>query len=142
MENPLIHLCYVSTAVRLMSSDDLTDILKSARRNNVERSVTGLLLYKDMSFLQVLEGRASDVHEVYEIIKNDPRHHRVSILFETEISQREFGEWAMGFYQPAAAEFEFLPNFSDFMQSGLVHRSFFEDQSRARGILNHFRKSG
>ena len=140
MDNPLIQLCYVSTAVRLMSRDGLTEILQSAGRNNAQRNITGLLLYKDMSFLQIIEGRAADVHELFDTIGTDPRHHRVSLLFETEIEQREFGEWAMGFYQPAAEEFEYLPNYSDFMQSGLIHRSLFEDQSRARGILNHFRK--
>ena len=140
MENPLSQLCYVSTAVRLMSRDSLTEILQTARRNNAQRNITGLLLYKDMSFLQIVEGKAADVHELYEAIRSDPRHHRVSLMFETEIEQREFGEWAMGFYQPEAEEFEYLPNYSDFMQSGLIHRSLFEDQSRARGILNHFRK--
>lgn len=140
MENPLIQLCYVSTSLRLVSRDDLTDILQSARRNNAQRNITGLLLYKDMSFLQILEGRRADVSDVYETIKSDPRHHRINTLFDNEVPEREFGEWAMGFYQPCTEEFEYLPNYSDFMQSGLIHRSLFEDQSRARGILEHFRK--
>ncbi len=136
----MIQLCYVSTATRLMTREDLTDILEKARRKNVERGITGMLVYKDMSFLQILEGNKADISEVYDSIEDDPRHHRVKVLFEKEVKQREFGEWAMGFYQPHVDEFEFMPNYSDFMQSGLINRALFEDQSRARGILHHFRK--
>ena len=137
---PLTQLCYVSTAVRMMSGDDLTEILQTARRKNAERKITGMLVYKDMSFLQVLEGNRADIDEIFGTISEDPRHHRVTTLFEINIPQREFGEWAMGYYQPSADEFEFLDGYSEFMQSGLIHRSLFEDQSRARGILQHFRK--
>jgi len=79
-----------------------------------------MLVYKDMSFLQVLEGNEGDIREIYDTIHEDPRHHRIKVLFETEVAHREFGEWAMGFYQPHADEFEFMPSYSDFMQSGLI----------------------
>ena len=137
---PLTQLCYVSTAVRMMTGDDLTDILQTARRKNAERKITGMLVYKDMSFLQVLEGNKPDIDEIFNTISEDDRHHRITTLFEVDVPQREFGEWAMGYYQPAVDEFEFLDGYSEFMQSGLIHRSLFEDQSRARGILQHFRK--
>ena len=136
----MIQLCYVSTAASLMTREGLTDILETSRRKNVQRGITGMLVYKDMSFLQILEGNEGDVQEIYHRILEDPRHRRIKILFENEVMHREFGEWAMGFYQPHADEFEFMPNYSDFMQSGQISRSLFEDQSRARGILHHFRK--
>ena len=138
----LIQLCYVSTAVRMMSRDELTDILQTSRRKNVQRNISGMLVYKDMSFLQVLEGEAGDVDELYETISADPRHHRLSQLFRIPITRREFGEWAMGFYHPQTDELEFVDGYSEFMNSGLIPRAMFWEQSRARGILQHFRKLG
>ena len=54
----MIHLCYVSTATRLMTQADLLDLLATARQRNKACDVTGMLLYKDMSFVQILEGAA------------------------------------------------------------------------------------
>ena len=52
----MYQLVYVSTASRAMSDADLNEILDVSRRKNRERDVTGVLLYLDRGFLQVLEG--------------------------------------------------------------------------------------
>ena len=54
----MIQLAYVSNASRLMSSASLSMLLRQARASNKRHDITGMLLYKDGSFLQVLEGPA------------------------------------------------------------------------------------
>ncbi len=55
----MIHLCYVSTAKYLMTQEELLKLLNVARQSNSKLGITGMLLYKDMSFLQVIEGEAT-----------------------------------------------------------------------------------
>jgi hypothetical protein len=50
------NIVYVSAAVKLLDDDQLFDILSSSRKNNAERDVTGVLLYSEGVFIQVLEG--------------------------------------------------------------------------------------
>ncbi|MEK9928806.1 MAG: BLUF domain-containing protein, partial [Halieaceae bacterium] len=57
----LVHLAYVSTQTGEMSARDLLDLLTKAQRTNTEREITGLLLHKNRSYFQVLEGARADV---------------------------------------------------------------------------------
>ena len=59
-------LIYLSSAVRLATRDDLAQILGAARRNNRRDGVTGLLMYHDGTFLQILEGEETAVDRVFE----------------------------------------------------------------------------
>ncbi len=70
----MIHLIYISSATRVMTEIDLLDLLHEARDRNKRQNVTGMLLFKDRSFLQVLEGEASDVDEIYGSITRDERN--------------------------------------------------------------------
>ncbi len=54
----LIHLIYTSAATTEPSTAALVDILSASRRNNSRVSVTGMLLYTQDTFFQVLEGPA------------------------------------------------------------------------------------
>ncbi len=91
------YLLYLSSAVNLMTTDQLIDILKIARRNNSARNVTGMLLYSEGSFIQVLEGESEDVDATFAKIQNDGRHKGILKLIEKPIDQRNFADWSMGF---------------------------------------------
>ncbi len=52
----MFFLVYVSSAVRPFSRVDLDDLLATSRANNARVGITGMLLYKDGNFMQVLEG--------------------------------------------------------------------------------------
>lgn len=93
----LISMVYLSAASHLMSADELLEILHIARRNNSERNVTGMLLYRNGYFMQALEGEKEDVYAIFEKIATDDRHHHVLTIYNEEIEQREFSEWTMGF---------------------------------------------
>ena len=92
----LIHLIYASEGVNI-AEDDLNAILKSSNENNVARDITGILMYGDGQFIQVLEGPRDQVKSLYAKIEKDPRHQNTECLLEEEIEDRVFGQWAMAY---------------------------------------------
>jgi len=95
---------YRSHEARPMTSGDLDDILDVARRFNGERGITGMLLYHNGRFTQVVEGEESDIRELKESICGDARHREVTTLFEGWAEERTFAQWSMAFHQPDAAQ--------------------------------------
>ena len=93
----LLQLVYASSSPRLLSEDDLLDILRASRRNNAAVGVTGALLYTDGNIMQVLEGPTDAVEGVYARVCRDPRHRNVLVLLRSEVSERAFPDWSMGF---------------------------------------------
>ena len=53
------HLIYASVATHDYAENELDTILETAVRNNARLEVTGLLLYSNRRFLQVLEGKGN-----------------------------------------------------------------------------------
>jgi len=55
-DQDLMMLSYTSIASHLMAHDELIQLLQEARENNRKRGITGMLLYMEGCFFQVLEG--------------------------------------------------------------------------------------
>jgi len=91
------YLIYISTAVRPMGQEDLVEILTKSRDNNFRNKITGLLLYADGNFIQVLEGSHEDVLSTYYSITMDVRHKNVIKLISDPLNRRVFPKWSMGF---------------------------------------------
>ena len=138
----LFRLVYISRAVELFSSDDLNSLLERARAYNQSRSVTGLLLYKDLSFLQVLEGHKSELEALFASISADSRHFRIKLLVDMEaIPERSFPEWSMGF-QRLGDQHDLPPvGFSDFLDAQWELQLAGEDNAKQQlnALLSHFR---
>jgi hypothetical protein len=135
----MIQLAYVSTATQLMSNEDLKRLLEQSREFNAENDVTGMLLYKDRSFLQVLEGSEDVLIPLYDRIRRDSRHEKVKTLFMTDVPRRDFSDWSMGFKNLDGSDLSKLPGYCDFMEEGETARAMFEDLTRARKLLLLFR---
>jgi hypothetical protein len=75
------------------------EIIEVASRNNQKNGVTGMLLYADGNVVQVLEGEQASVMDTFGRILVDMRHASIFVLYEREISKRDFESWSMG-YQP------------------------------------------
>jgi hypothetical protein len=134
------HLGYVSTQTMRLGPKEVLGLLESARERNRDRDLTGILLHREDSFFQVLEGDAASVREVFERIREDPRHQRIEILFEGEIDEREFADWRMGFLELDGVDVESLPGFSDFLDGGSKEpRRLFYDLSKAKRLMLLFR---
>ena len=135
----LYTLGYASTQTTPFDTPDLIALLNEARSFNLAHGITGLLLHRDDSFLQVIEGRKSDVQELYQRISKDPRHQRVEILFEDYIEEREFSDWQMGFIELGGVDMSLLPGFSNFLVENEEPRSLLERLSRTKRLLLLFR---
>jgi hypothetical protein len=93
----MIELVYLSHAKKNLTRQELLALLETSRTNNTSLDVTGLLLYDDRAmFIQVLEGPEKNVKSLYETIQSDSRHHRLSTLWCSPISTRNFPDWRLG----------------------------------------------
>lgn len=136
----MISLCYISTAVEPMSDESLNDILKTARAVNAQSDITGMLLYKDMSFLQVLEGESSVVKALYKKIEQDQRHTDVFTVFLEKIFTREFANWSMAFRNLDGENMDNVEGYTQFMETGEPFaRDFFNELTPAKRTLLFFR---
>ncbi len=133
----LIHLVYVSTETRKLSEADLRDILEISRRNNAQQNVTGMLLFRQGIFLQVLEGDANTVKALYEHIEQDDRHKNVTIISLEAIKVRTFSQWAMGFNLFDGTNGADIPGFTNFLKHPRVDY-FIESPSYAKMLLKSF----
>ncbi len=93
----IYQLMYYSTACREQTDADLLEILNVSRRDNRLRNISGLLLYGDGVFFQVLEGTEADVRALYAKIEADDRHHSILHAADREVPARSFQDWAMGY---------------------------------------------
>ncbi|MBT6350722.1 MAG: BLUF domain-containing protein [Halieaceae bacterium] len=135
----LFHLGYVSTGRQVFSPDALIALLTEAREANAKRNVTGLLLYREGSFYQVLEGAESEVMSTFNDIKQDPRHDSVRVLFKGEASTREFADWQMGFLNLDGVDIESLTGYSNFLSNDAQPQEFLETLSRGKRLALMFR---
>lgn len=90
-------IVYVSILEAGMSDEMIQDILKSSRKNNLAQGITGMLIYYNSSFFQVLEGPRDKVNQTFSRIKKDKRHSNIVVIDEDLIEEREFDEWEMGY---------------------------------------------
>jgi hypothetical protein len=114
----LIQLIYTSKATGDLSDDQLAAILKASVSNNKLHGITGLLLFSRGTFMQLLEGEASDVDAAFERINTDPRHHAIEAHVRTPVKAREFGEWYMGYRAVRPEDALAFPNYAPFFEDG------------------------
>lgn len=94
----LVELSYLSEAVSDMSFLGLMRLLESARAFNQKNGISGILLYDNQQFGQIIEGERASVMKAWKRIQEDKRHHRIDLLEIREISERSYSEWLLRFY--------------------------------------------
>jgi Sensors of blue-light using FAD len=133
----IFQLLYRSRAIRDFWPDDLFELVEKSRRKNAERDLTGMLLFHQGYFLQLLEGPEQAVRGCFARVEADPRHDSVSILLEGTSAERDFPEWTMGFQRPD--EGWILPRaWSTILEHGFVSEVAFEQASSAKELLTSF----
>ena len=137
----MFYLIYVSHATADLKSSDLHDILNKARRDNANLGITGLLLYKNKRFMQLIEGQEDVVRGLYQIISQDPRHRDLIVLQEDTELERQFPGWSMA-YRNLNDSDNALPD-SDKLESGEIE--FADDalerhSNRATQLLHLFKE--
>ena len=136
----MFSLTYVSSAIKPFSGRELRDLLAHCNVANRRRNVTGMLLYKDGNFMQVLEGEKQTVTETHQIIARDTRHRGLITLLKGDIAEREFAHWSMGF-RDLGADLADADGYSEFLTVALTDPAFALHPSRAKKLLLSFKKT-
>jgi hypothetical protein len=136
---PLFQIVYVSSAVRELLPSELAELLVAARARNEQSGITGMLLYSEGSFMQVMEGPQAAVETLYARIERDARHTGCIRLLAKPIVERQFAEWCMGFRTCSRRELEALPGYSDFLGTPGQTQAIWGDPKGARRLLQSFR---
>lgn len=138
----MIELIYVSRAFKRFNTVELKDMLTQFRKNNEKVNVTGLFLYDGKgTFIQVLEGDADTVHNLFNKIRGDKRHSRVNVLGEREISSRNFPDWCMGFKHLEESPALNLEGYSNFLEQPERVDYLNENPNFAIELLEHFKNN-
>jgi hypothetical protein len=136
--NGLIQCIYSSAATAEFAEYEIPQLLEKTRAANAARGISGMLLYIEGSFFQVLEGESERVDILYQAILADSRHKHVTLIIREPITGRCFGEWSMGFATVGRREAGELVGENDFF----AQASCFEklDSGRAKKLLAAFRR--
>jgi hypothetical protein len=95
MEQQLAHLIYVSNASDMMTHEAVRELVDESKKRNREIDVTGVLLYGNQHFMQLLEGDLHVVNALYQKVARDHRHHHVTRIAFYPVPSRQFADWSM-----------------------------------------------
>jgi len=137
----MIRSVYVSSAVRLMTDEELLELLEMSRRNNERLEVTGLLLYQDGNFMQLIEGPDRAVVELQQRIELDPRHRQIITILREPTEERLFSDWAMSFRNLSRLVPEDWPGLSSYLSEPLNSPDYVAKPERALKLLAMFRRN-
>jgi hypothetical protein len=135
----MIQICYSSQARKSFTPEQLTELLGKARTNNHALGVSGLLLYENGTFIQVLEGDPEKVAPLFDKIQRDYRHKQMLLIFKQEIEKRSFESWDMGFFHVDRKAVSQLPGYHNFFTKDFSAAAFRRDADRIREIFLQFR---
>jgi hypothetical protein len=103
----LSQLVYVSNRKPICTAVEIENILASCKKNNPSLDITGVLLYSDTKFIQMVEGSSKTITELYDKIKLDKRHSNPMMISFGPIKERAFPSWHMGSKKIKDAEVDF-----------------------------------
>lgn len=137
MSEVLYHISYVSTARDSLKYEDIKSILETAHARNKAHDITGVLVYCNKHFFQIIEGEKESIQELYESISVDSRHDNIVKLQENEISKRHFESWSMAF-KSYNKELKHLDNFNNEQFYSYVKSRIDEENNVSLRILADF----
>jgi hypothetical protein len=91
-------IIYLSTAIHYLEEEEISTLLKQSRAFNSLNNISGVLLYIDGDFIQVLEGKKDVICALFERIKRDKRHKGIICVINDKITERQFSNWSMGYH--------------------------------------------
>lgn len=92
----LVRCLYASRPRKPAPVGLIDEILLQSRKNNPRSGITGLLLFTNDVFVQVIEGGRDEICKLFNAIVRDDRHENVRLLAYDEIAERAFSSWTMG----------------------------------------------
>jgi hypothetical protein len=114
------YILYASKATALPAQPDFRFLLTQCHRNNPRNGISGLLLYYDSNYLQIIEGEKEKVKTLFDIIYQDPRHDQIQVIEEGDQTGRNFSDWAMGFKAVVGGSQINMPDYINLSQDQLL----------------------
>lgn len=78
-------ISYVSTANHDLSEDEVAKLFEQVNDFNNSNDITGVLLYAETNFFQLLEGEENAIKTVYSRIEKDSRHNNIIKFVEKPV---------------------------------------------------------
>jgi len=126
----LSQLVYVSDRKANCTEEEIEKILASCKKNNPPLNITGVLLYSNTKFIQLVEGEFKVINDLYNKIKTDPRHDQTRLISLGPIKEKAFPSWHMGARKIAGSEVDFKTSISA------------EDKETFEGLLSGKEENG
>ena len=136
----MIQISYISSATEPMSDQALLGLLKECRERNAGNGVTGMLLYGNGTYLQVLEGEDRTIDDLVERIRKDPRHSDMQILHRTQIDRRQYPDWSMGFKRLSGRALRNVEGLHGFGEKDFNPDNLVRNDRLVQSLMDHFRK--
>ncbi|MDT0684955.1 BLUF domain-containing protein [Autumnicola psychrophila] len=90
-------ISYVSTVNPELSETEIQKALDFSKNWNNDNNITGILLYSQGNFFQVLEGEENLLKSLFSRIKADQRHHNVITIFQKKVPNIQFDDYEVDF---------------------------------------------
>ena len=129
----LMQVLYTSRLVDSDPAGTIEDILKVGRKNNELNDISGILLFRNGEFLQLLEGEKLNIYYTLKKIRDDRRHAGIIILHDAEIKTKIFDKWSMAFKAEKEENKETNERFSDLLKTDNIKSNI-----ELMAILNKF----
>ncbi len=122
-------LIYVSNAEVSMDYEKAMDILQVSWRHNHNSDISGMLIYDDNHFVQLLQGPINTVDTLYEKISNDTRHHSIELIGSELLARKDVSGWGMGFINDQEIVNNLYQKYNIKHSKGLYESEYFELKS-------------
>jgi len=138
-ENAMIQTTYVSRASESMTQESLLSLLQQCHANNEASGVTGMLLYGNDTFLQLLEGEETVLDTLLDKIRKDPRHTEIRFLYRKPLERRKYTDWSMGFKRVSTQGLSAIGGVSEFGEKDFNFDYLIEHEAVAEDLVERFR---
>ncbi|MCH9672097.1 MAG: BLUF domain-containing protein [Gammaproteobacteria bacterium] len=88
-------MIYSSEATSGVGSEQIEALISAARIKNARLGITGVLVYADNLFIQVLEGQRSIVEEMLATVASDARNRDLTVFHRIHDTEQMFTHWKM-----------------------------------------------
>lgn len=105
----LRRIIYTSKASEPLSKRGLLDMHHESRVFNSIDNISGVLMQREGTFIQVIEGDSENVDDLFTRIQNDSRHKEIKLIQDSSAASRLFSNWAMGCVDFDEPELSLIP---------------------------------
>ncbi|MBT0606697.1 BLUF domain-containing protein [Aequorivita echinoideorum] len=106
-------ICYISNSVKLFPDEEIQALFDQTISNNNYYGITGILIYQEGTFIQVIEGENAIIDALFYKIERDERHNQITVILRHPIDERIFSNYKLGFR--TMNNFEELKEFSKYL---------------------------